>query len=62
MTTLGKAVSDPTETQCTESGERVPQRNRGPDTRNDARQQTHKLSPTRPLIWRLLEELDEKGI
>lgn len=62
MTTPGKAMSDSVETQCTGSGERVPQRNRGSDIRNDAKQQNHKQSPTSPLIWRLLEELDEKGI
>ena len=33
MTTPGKAMSDSVETQCTGSGERVPQRNRGSDIR-----------------------------
>lgn len=42
MTTAGRAASDPTGTQCTESGEGVPQRNRQADARNHARQQDHK--------------------
>lgn len=61
MTTPRKPMSDSVEKQCTGSGKRVPQRNRGSDIRSDAKQ-NHKQSPTSPLIWRLLEELDEKGI
>ena len=41
MTTPGKAMSDSGETQCTGSGERVPQRYRGSDIRNDAKRQNH---------------------
>lgn len=60
MTTPGKAMSDSVETQCG-SGGKVPQRYRGLISEM---MQSGKsvISPTSPLIWRLLGELDEKGI